>query len=51
MHLLYCDETNLVERKGDFFVYGGLLHYGLQFIGAALDGGTQHSQMKRLVLL
>jgi hypothetical protein len=24
MHLLYCDETNLVERKGDFFVYGGL---------------------------
>jgi hypothetical protein len=24
VHLLYCDETNLVERRGDFFVYGGL---------------------------
>ena len=25
MHLLYCDETNLEERKGDFFVYAGLV--------------------------
>lgn len=24
MHLLYCDETNLEERAGDFFVYGGV---------------------------
>jgi hypothetical protein len=24
MHLLYCDETNLEERKGDFFVYAGI---------------------------
>ncbi|MGE5471140.1 MAG: DUF3800 domain-containing protein [Bacteroidota bacterium] len=24
MYLLYCDETNLEERAGDFFVYGGL---------------------------
>lgn len=25
MHLLYTDETNLEERKGDFFVYAGLV--------------------------
>lgn len=25
MHLLYCDETNLEERKGDFFAYGGVV--------------------------
>jgi hypothetical protein len=25
MHLLYCDESNLEERTGDFFVYGGLI--------------------------
>jgi hypothetical protein len=25
MHLLYCDETNLEARKGDFFVYGGIV--------------------------
>jgi hypothetical protein len=24
MHLLYCDETNIQERKGDFFLYGGI---------------------------
>lgn len=24
MYLLYCDESNLEERSGDFFVYGGL---------------------------
>lgn len=24
MHLLYCDESNLESRPGDFFVYGGL---------------------------
>lgn len=24
MHLLYCDETNLEERNGDFLMYGGL---------------------------
>ncbi len=24
MFLLYCDETNLEERSGDFFVYGGI---------------------------
>jgi len=24
MHLLYCDETNIEERKGDFFLYGGV---------------------------
>lgn len=25
MHLLYCDETNLEERRGDFLLYGGLM--------------------------
>jgi hypothetical protein len=25
VHLLYCDETNLEERKGDFFAYGGIV--------------------------
>lgn len=25
MYLLYCDESNLQERDGDFLVYGGLL--------------------------
>lgn len=25
MHLLYCDESNLQERKGDFLIYGGLM--------------------------
>jgi hypothetical protein len=25
MHLLYCDETNLEERSGDFLIYGGVV--------------------------
>jgi Protein of unknown function (DUF3800) len=25
VHLLYCDESNLEERKGDFLIYGGLV--------------------------
>lgn len=25
MHLIYCDETNLEERSGDFLIYGGLI--------------------------
>lgn len=25
MHLLYCDETNLEERAGDFLIYGGMV--------------------------
>ena len=24
VHLLYCDETNLEERPGDFLIYGGI---------------------------
>lgn len=24
MHILYCDETNLEPRQGDFFIYGGI---------------------------
>ncbi len=25
MHFLYCDESNLEERSGDFLIYGGLM--------------------------
>lgn len=25
MHFLYCDETNLEERSGDFLIYGGMI--------------------------
>lgn len=25
MHLLYCDETNIEDRQGDFLIYGGLM--------------------------
>lgn len=25
MHLLYCDESNLEEREGDFLLYGGMM--------------------------
>ena len=25
MQLIYCDETNLEERSGDFLIYGGLI--------------------------
>jgi hypothetical protein len=28
MHILYCDESNLEERPGDFFVYGGCVFEG-----------------------
>jgi hypothetical protein len=28
VHLLYCDETNLEERKGDFFAYAGVVVEG-----------------------
>jgi hypothetical protein len=25
VHLLYCDETNLAEKLGDFLIYGGIV--------------------------
>ncbi|MDX0701994.1 DUF3800 domain-containing protein [Sinorhizobium medicae] len=28
MHLMYCDETNLQKRAGDFLIYGGLIVEG-----------------------
>ena len=39
MHLLYCDETNLEERTGDFLVYGGLMVDGARAgeLSAAMD--------------
>lgn len=39
MHLLYCDETNLEEREGDFLIYGGLLINGanVKEFSAAID--------------
>lgn len=39
MQLLYCDETNLEERAGDFLIYGGLVVDGAQAgaLSAAID--------------
>lgn len=39
MHLLYCDETNLEERAGDFLLYGGLMVDGARAgeLSAAID--------------
>jgi len=33
MRLLYCDETNMQERPGDFFVYAGLMIDGERALG------------------
>ena len=30
MHLLYCDESNLEERDGDFLIYGGVVIDGVR---------------------
>lgn len=38
MFLLYCDETNLEERSGDFFVYAGL----------AINSSTAKALSKRI---
>ncbi|MFO6428462.1 hypothetical protein ACLBKT_00015 [Erythrobacter sp. W302b] len=40
MHLLYCDETNLEERAGDFLIYGGLMIEGDRVgdLNEAIDG-------------
>lgn len=39
MYLLYCDETNLEERAGDFFVYAGISISGekAQSLSSAID--------------
>jgi hypothetical protein len=39
LHLLYCDETNLEERAGDFLIYGGLVVDGAtaKDFSAAMD--------------
>jgi len=39
MHLLYCDESNLEERVGDFLLYGGLMVDGTKAgdLSAAMD--------------
>lgn len=39
MYLLYCDETNLEERAGDFLIYGGLMVDGVTAseFSAAID--------------
>jgi hypothetical protein len=39
MHLLYCDESNLEERAGDFLLYGGLMVDGARAgeLSAAID--------------
>jgi hypothetical protein len=50
MYLLYCDETNLEERDGDFFVYGEndvarALRTALDFPPGTLQG--EHAGMVR----
>lgn len=44
MHLLYCDETNLEERSGVFFVYGGISFTDQSFVSlsAHIDALRQH---------
>lgn len=39
MHLLYCDETNLEDRAGDFLLYGGLMVDGARAgaLSASID--------------
>jgi len=37
MYLLYCDETNLAYRSGDFFVYGGISIPGGQALSLSLS--------------
>lgn len=41
MYLLYCDETNLEERSGDFFTYAGL----------AFDGAKAKSLSRKIDLI
>jgi len=36
VHLLYCDETNLEERTGDFLLYGGLIVDGARALDLSL---------------
>jgi hypothetical protein len=40
VHLLYCDETNLEERKGDFFAYAGVVVEGARALDLShvIDG-------------
>ncbi len=38
MHFLYCDETNLEERRGDFLIYGGIM----------IDGAAAHDLSRRI---
>ena len=37
-HFLYCDETNLEERRGDFLIYGGIM----------IDGAAAHDLSRRI---
>ena len=37
MYLLYCDETNLEERAGDFLIYGGLMIGADQVLNLSLS--------------
>ena len=53
MHLLYCDETNLEERAGDFLLYGGLMVEGASAgeLSAAIDGIRARHGVPRNYLL
>lgn len=47
MHLLYCDESNLEERAGDFLLYGGLMVDGAR--AGALSEAIDQIRMRRAV--
>jgi hypothetical protein len=53
MHLLYCDETNLEERAGDFLLYGGLMIEGARAgeLSAAIDAIRVRHGVPRSYLL
>ena len=49
MHLLYCDESNIEERAGDFLIYGGLAIDGARALGLsqAIDGTRARARVRR----
>jgi hypothetical protein len=46
MYLLYCDETNLEPRPGDFLIYGGLMIEGVRALELSLAIDKLRSSMR-----
>jgi hypothetical protein len=49
VYLLYCDETNLQERKGDFLIYGGMMINCARAreLSAAIDEAWRRARVPR----